>query len=377
MSTTPDFEDLFEDAPCGYLLLDERGRITKANRTLLSWLEMTEDDVSGKRLLDLMPVAGRMFFETHFAPLLRMQGHFHEVALDLVRKDGVRLPVLANANQKTGREGGVLETRIALFEATSRRKYERELFDANEAGKAARREVEALNSALTSAALLRDEFIAVLGHDLRNPLASVKAGVRFLSNEPISVKGSEVVRLVDGSVDRMTGLVNDVLDLASGRLGGGIAVARREELDLGPILRQVVSELESATGRKIGVEIDLPGAALVDRGRIGQLASNLLGNAFTHGDPARPVAIRAGVDDDILVIAVSNGGEPIPRETMERLFQPFFRGGDPNERQHGLGLGLHIASEIAKAHGGTLTVTSDHEATVFEFRMPGGPTTST
>jgi sigma-B regulation protein RsbU (phosphoserine phosphatase) len=373
MSTTHDFQDLFEDAPCGYLLLDARGRITKANRTLLAWLDFNEADLVDKRLLDLMPIAGRMFYETHFAPLLRMQGYFHEVALDLVRKDGARLPVLANANQKTGSDGDVLETRIAVIEASSRRKYERELFDANEAGKAARREVEALNSALTRSALLRDEFIAVLGHDLRNPLASVKGGVRLLAKETLSPRGSEVVRLIDGSVDRMSALVNDVLDLASGRLGGGIAVARREELDLEPVLRQVVSELESGTGRKIQVDIDLPGAVLVDSGRIGQLASNLLGNAFMHGHPDLPVRIKAHVEDGCLIIAVFNGGDPIPPQTMERLFQPFFRGSNPNERQQGLGLGLHIASEIAKAHGGTLTVKSDQEVTVFEFRMPGTP----
>jgi sigma-B regulation protein RsbU (phosphoserine phosphatase) len=370
MTTTPDFQDLFEDAPCGYLLLDQRGRITKANRTLLAWLYFNEGDLSGKRLLDLMPIAGRMFYETHFAPLLRMQGFFHEVALDLVQQDGTRLPVLANANQKIADDGEVVETRVALFQASSRRKYERELFDANEAGKAARKKVEALNASLVNAGLLRDEFIAVLGHDLRNPLASVKGGVRFLSKESLSPRGSEVVRLIDGSVDRMSGLVNDVLDLASGRLGGGIAVARREELDLEPVLRQVVSELESGTGRKIAVDVNVPEAAFVDSGRIGQLASNLLGNAFTHGDPDRPVSIKASVEDGSLVIAVSNGGKAIPPQTMQRLFQPFFRGGDPNERQQGLGLGLHIASEIAKAHDGALTVISDEDATVFEFRMP-------
>jgi sigma-B regulation protein RsbU (phosphoserine phosphatase) len=92
-----------------------------------------------------------------------------------------------------------------------------------------------------------------------------------------------------------------------------------------------------------------------------------------HGHPDLPVRIKAHVEDGCLIIAVFNGGDPIPPQTMERLFQPFFRGSNPNERQQGLGLGLHIASEIAKAHGGTLTVKSDQEVTVFEFRMPGTP----
>jgi sigma-B regulation protein RsbU (phosphoserine phosphatase) len=115
-------------------------------------------------------------------------------------------------------------------------------------------------------------------------------------------------------------------------------------------------------------------AVLVGSGRIGQLVSNLLGNALTHGDPGKPVAIGARIEDEHLLIAVSNVGEPISAETMERLFQPFFRGGDPASRQHGLGLGLHIASEIAKAHGGTLQVRSSEEKTVFQFLMPVGRT---
>lgn len=374
MNATPDFQELFEDAPCGYLLLDELGRITKVNRTLLGWLVVAEIDLRDKRFLDLMPVAGRMFYETHFAPLLRMQGFFHEVALDLVRADGIRVPVLANANQKNGSDGEIVETRIALFEAVSRRKYERELHDANQASKVAHKEIKALNTALTSVGLLRDEFIAVLGHDLRNPLASVKSGARMLAKESLTSRGAEVLKLMNGSLERMSALVDDVLDLASGHLGGGISVARREELALEPVLQQVVSELENATGRKIVSDVSVPLAVLVDSGRIGQLVSNLLGNALTHGDPNQPVAIEALFKDEHLIIAVSNGGEPIPTETMERLFQPFFRGGDPGSRQHGLGLGLHIASDIAKAHGGTLQVRTSAETTVFEFRMPVGQT---
>lgn len=370
MDDVPGYRDLFDDAPCGYLVLDGRGRITITNRTLRSWLDLEGGDLVGKRLIDLLPVAGRMFYETHFAPLLRMQGHFHEVALDFVRRDGTRLPVLANANQKIGDNNEVVETRIAVFQATSRRKYERELFDAHQTAKAARKEVEQLNLALTKTGLLRDEFIAVMGHDLRNPLASVKSGLRMLSQESLSERGVEIVRLIEGSADRMNGLIGDVLDLARGRLGGGLALARKEELELQPVLEQVVAELESARGRKIDVLIDLPEPAMVDSARIAQLVSNLLGNALTHGSPDVPIGLTVGIEQGFLTIAVSNGGEAIPPETMERLFQPFFRGGEPGGRQDGLGLGLHIASEIAKAHGGTLTVTSSPHLTTFEFRMP-------
>ncbi|WP_245448275.1 HAMP domain-containing sensor histidine kinase [Neorhizobium sp. T6_25] len=368
-----DFRDLFDNAPCGYLVLNDKGRIVLVNETLRIWLDLVDDELLGKRLLDLLPVAGRVFYETHFAPLLRMQGFFHEVALDVVRRDATRLPVLANATQRVDADGEVVETRIALFQATSRRKYERELFEANEAGDRARSEIETLNKALTETGRLRDEFIAILGHDLRNPVAAIGGGMRILSKEDLSSRGQQVVRLIDGSVARMGRLIDDVLDLTRGRMGGGLTISRKVEEELSLHLKQVVAELSTGSGRRIDVEIDLPEPVFVDAGRVGQLVSNLLGNALSHGAEDKPVGLSARVAGHDLIISVSNGGDPIPPETIGRLFQPFFRGGDAAGRhEQGLGLGLHIASEIAKAHGGTLSVSSSAEKTTFEFRMPIG-----
>lgn len=370
MDHAPDFRDLFDNAPCGYIVLNDRGRIVLVNVTLRTWLDLDDTDLLGKRLLELLPVAGRVFYETHFAPLLRMQGYFHEVALDLVRRDRTRLTVLANATQRVDADGEVSETRIALFQATRRRKYERELHDANEAGELTRKEIARLNAGLTETGLLRDEFIAILGHDLRNPLASIGSGMRILSNEPLTPRGKQVVRLVEGSVTRMSKLINDVLDFTRGRLGGGIPVLRGYGDRLKLEFEQVVAEMESSSGRVIETTIDLPETTHVDASRIAQLVSNLLGNALAHGDPEKPISFSAHVAKGDLVITVENGGDPIAPEIAQRLFQPFFRGaGSRTASEQGLGLGLHIASEIAKAHGGTLSVTSG-ETTLFEFRMP-------
>ncbi|HEV7246193.1 MAG TPA: HAMP domain-containing sensor histidine kinase [Shinella sp.] len=370
MDHAPEFRDLFDNAPCGYIVMNDRGRIVLVNATLRTWLDLDDTDLLGKRLLELLPVAGRVFYETHFAPLLRMQGYFHEVALDLVRRDRTRLTVLANATQRVDADGEVSETRIALFQATSRRKYERELHDANEAGELNRKEIERLNAGLTETGLLRDEFIAILGHDLRNPLASIGSGMRILSNEPLTPKGKQVVRLIEGSVTRMSKLINDVLDFTRGRLGGGIPVLRGYGDRLKLEFEQVVAEMESSSGRVIETAIDLPETTHVDASRIAQLVSNLLGNALAHGDPEKPISFSAHVAKGDLVITVENGGDPIAPEIAQRLFQPFFRGaGSRTASEQGLGLGLHIASEIAKAHGGTLSVTSG-ETTLFEFRMP-------
>ena len=105
-----------------------------------------------------------------------------------------------------------------------------------------------------------------------------------------------------------------------------------------------------------------------DRVRMGQLLSNLLGNAVTHGSRTQPISVRATTGHGMLVISVANGGRPIDEATRMRLFQPFFRG-ELRPNQVGLGLGLHIASEIAKAHDGTLAVSSDEHETRFTFTM--------
>lgn len=106
-----------------------------------------------------------------------------------------------------------------------------------------------------------------------------------------------------------------------------------------------------------------------DEGRIAQLVSNLLGNALAHGDPRSPVRLVASASEGVLSVSVCNEGPAIPPAAMDRLFQPFFRG-DVRASRQGLGLGLHIASEIAKAHGGSLTVNSNDEETCFTLLMP-------
>ena len=218
---------------------------------------------------------------------------------------------------------------------------------------------------------VREQFIAVLGHDLRNPLASIQAGTRLLARGPLDAKASKIVGLIQGSIVRMAGLIDNVMDFARGRLGSGITLDRRVEETIEPALRHVVDELRSIAPDR---EIETDFAALTspvdcDQGRIAQLFSNLLGNALTHGSAQTPVRVRAAVSSDSFELSVTNTGKPILPAAMEGLFQPFSRRA-VEPRQQGLGLGLFIASEIARAHGGMLSVSSDQSETRFILRMP-------
>lgn len=219
--------------------------------------------------------------------------------------------------------------------------------------------------------VLRDQFIAVLGHDLRNPLASVESGTRVLRRIGMPEPALPVLDRMEYSVGRMARLIGDVLDFARGRLGGGLELARRDGSALLETLIQVIAEHRaSAPGRVVEAEVGLAERVQCDPVRIGQLLSNLLGNALAHGDMEAPVRVRAASENGMFLLSVSNVGPPLPPAALERLFQPFFRG-DPNSRE-GLGLGLYIASEIARAHGGTLGVESTTAETRFTLRMPVG-----
>lgn len=219
-------------------------------------------------------------------------------------------------------------------------------------------------------AALREQFIAVLGHDLRNPLAAIEGGIGLLEKEPFGDKARGVLGLIRESAGRMQALIDDVLDLARGRLGGGIALGRRRRERLGPVLDQVVAELRTShPDRAIEAAFDVEGAVHCDRSRLAQLFSNLIGNAIVHGDPAAPVRIEAAIPDGHFIFSVANAGPPIGAEAMKRLFEPFSRG-EVRPSARGLGLGLYISAEIARGHGGSLTAKSDEEETRFTFRMP-------
>jgi signal transduction histidine kinase len=201
---------------------------------------------------------------------------------------------------------------------------------------------------------MKDMFIGILSHDLRNPLSSIVMAARLLLEaEDIPSHHLRSIARIANSGARMSKLIDDVSDFTRGRLGGGIPV-HPGRADLVEICRAAIDELTPLfPGRPLSFETIGDCAGEWDRERIAQVVSNLVSNALRHSDAA--VSVRVSGEADTVVLEVRNGGAPIAEEDMGKLFEPFHRG---MHKGGGLGLGLYIVKEIVRAHGATISVSS-------------------
>ena len=211
----------------------------------------------------------------------------------------------------------------------------------------------------TETARLREQFIAVLGHDLRTPLSAVRMGADLLERKITDSSSLSMLGMIRQSVLRMANLIEDVLDFARGKLGGGIPVQRSMVADLHDQLAEVIGEIRSVHPHARIVEsLDISAATYCDPRRLAQLLSNLIGNAVVHGAKNEPIQVRISGTTEQLRLSVRNKGPVIAPDMFPFLFQPFRRS-EVGQREEGLGLGLYISNEICMAHGGNLQVTSE------------------
>jgi signal transduction histidine kinase len=217
---------------------------------------------------------------------------------------------------------------------------------------------------------LREQFIAILGHDLRNPLSAIAFSSDLLLELPLDKEASSLVNIIKKSSGRMARLIKNTLDFARGRLGGGIILNRTNNEPLQQILEHVIAEHQTVRPDvQITTSIDLKEPVFCDGNRIADLLSNLLGNALSHGNADAPVYVDALIQKGEFRLSVANSGDKIPENQLDHLFEPFARG-QIKKGQDGLGLGLYIASEIARGHGGKIDVISNEKETRFIFKMP-------
>ena len=216
---------------------------------------------------------------------------------------------------------------------------------------------------------LNETFVAAVGHDLRNPLSAIMTGIQLLEMTAADDRTKQAVSRLRSSGKRMSGIIDDLFDLARARLGGGIAIERKQT-DLSAIVQHVLAEHRQTHPQRV---IDAPVAGQVsgnwDERRLEQVVSNLLDNAERHGAAKTPITVRLEGTEDEISLSVHNGGAITP-DVLPVLFDPF-RSGREKRARDGLGLGLFIVHQIVEGHGGRIAVQStDAAGTTIVVTLP-------
>ncbi|MEO6598913.1 MAG: PAS domain-containing sensor histidine kinase [Polyangiaceae bacterium] len=345
-------------------MLDPTGRVSTWNPGAQRIKGYTSDEIVGQHFSVFYPAEvvaeGKCEFELETA---RKEGRFEEEGWR-VRKDGGRF--WAKVTITTLRDSA--NTLLGFAKVTQ---------DLTQ-----RLEVEATNRALAEqrAALaekariqqFQERFLAILGHDLRNPLASIDMGLGILREQTNDPSALRVLGRMQSSSSRMSRMIAQILDLTRSRLAGGLELDLRV-MDLRDTLTKIVDELRTAHPAS-AIECVAPHASIWgDPDRMEQVFSNLIGNAVLHGEPAKLIVVRAELEHDVVNISVHNEGEPIPADLQPKLFDAFRRGERESRtaKTAGLGLGLYISWEIVRAHGGRIEVESSADrGTTFRVKLP-------
>ena len=197
---------------------DARGVFLRVNKPFCAWVGYGKADLVGKkRLQELLTMGARIFHQTHWAPLLEMQGSISELKLDVRHRDGSSVPMVLNVVRHGHGPGHTQE--VAAFVAHDRDKYEQELLSARKRLETHVAEVERLQAETKDRALFAEQMIGIVSHDLRNPLSAVHTGIQVLSRTTPSDNQTRVLSRMAQSVDRANRLVSDLLDFTAARVG--------------------------------------------------------------------------------------------------------------------------------------------------------------
>lgn len=374
----PDAEALYQHAPCALLLTNDKGLILKVNQIFCRWLGYTPEQLVGlRKVQELLTVGGRIFYQTHWMPLLVMQRSIAEVKLDFLTAEGKVLPMVLNAGRRE-HEGHVFDE-ISAFIVAERIRFEQELLQAKRQAEDAlqrhvvlEREVNRQRELAVDRALFAEQMIGIVSHDLRNPLQVVSMAAQYLRSLDMSDRQHTMLSHITDATARSQRLINDLLDFTQARIGQGLAVSRAP-VQLERTIANAVESLRLVYPRR-EIVFSASDQALfcqADADRLTQLLGNLVSNAMTYGDGISPVSVRAAAAQGTVEIAVHNLGDPIDEAQLGSIFSPMTRGSEIGREVRSVGLGLFIVSEIAKAHGGVVEVVSSAEAgTTFTVRFP-------
>ncbi len=274
--------------------------------------------------------------------------------IEIERGDGSRCTLIVSSAPIKDREGRIVAGVTTFVDITERRRAE---------------------AAVHQAARFGERLIAIVSHDLRNPLNAIQlSATQLLHSEALPAREQRAAARISKAAERMRRMIEELLDFTRGRLGGGIPI-HPEPMDLRQLVRQGVEELEAASPER-ALRLHVEGGDFQVRGdadRLAQVVSNLGGNALQYSPPDTPITFSLKDGGEQVVLEVHNQGTPIPPDALATIFDPFRRARGESGGE-GLGLGLYIVEQVVKGHGGHLEVTSTAQAgTTFRATLPRVP----
>jgi len=337
-------DPLLDSAPCGFVSLADDGTILDINTTLATLLGYVRAELRGWHVQKILPPGGRIFYQTHVYPMLRMHGVAEEIYLALSTRDGDSIPMLMNAIRRE--RDGVFVSDCVFVRMIQRNEYESQLLEA-------RRLAEQASAA-------KAKFLSMISHDLRTPLTAITGNVSLLAagvHGPVTAEQLDGLQRVRNAATELLHMLEDILGFA--KLDSGRVQVRLADVHVGDAVARaevLVRLLMEEAG--LTFDVDCTGATvLADPDRLQQVLLNLLSNAIKFTPPGGRVSVRCARDGDRAFIRVEDTGIGIPANELQRIFEPFVQL-DTENRERGVGLGLAISRELARAMDGELTAES-------------------
>jgi len=356
-------EELYENAPCGYVSFLTDGTIYNINTTLLFWLNFTKEEVIYiKKFPELFKIGGQIFFETHFFPLIRMQGFIQEINFDVVRKDRTSFPGLINVIEIPAKGENPLTYRATIFDITDRKKYEKELM-------AAKKKAEEDSHA-------KAEFLSTISHEIRTPLHAILGIGNLLNKTHLNEDQKEYAQILLLSSENLLGLVNNLLDLS--KIEAQKVKLEKRAFNINNMVKMLQQTFKVKAAEKnidLLVEVDenVPQELTGDPVKLSQILTNLIGNAikFTKEGSVTVIIdhLETVKNKSLLCFKVRDTGMGIPKDKLETVFQEFSQASyDIGMEYGGTGLGLTISQKLLHLHRSEMKVQSiEGQGSEFSF----------
>ena len=347
-------EELYHDAPCGYISFSNNGIIYNLNRTLLEWLGYERKEIVGKiRIQDLFKMGGKIFFETHFFPLIRIQGFANEINFDIRKKDKSTFPALINVKEIKDPSVNGYRYRATIFDITDRKKYEQEL----------------INSKLKAekATKAKADFLATISHEIRTPLNAILGIGNLIAKTPLNEKQKEYCDILKMSSENLLNLINNLLDLS--KMEAQQVTLEKKSFAVRTLIKSLISTFEVKCKEKdvlLFAEIaeEIPDYIIGDPIKLNQILTNLIGNAvkFTCDGHIKLVVDLHSIDSENLKLdfKVIDTGIGIPKDKLNTIFNEFSQASYNANLEHGgTGLGLSISQKLLQLHHSEIAVKSE------------------